>query len=146
MIISAYQETNHHWYPEAWVWGRVSVLRAVQCDALGNTGHLWYVVLPRRGRRVERMHFKTRPTSLLLSSFGDIIRRINGAIPDTILQLIVIGWKDLPGDSAGLGIWPWGTILQLAAIGWKAELLWEPKVTFWVASFMGVLSKDDGKE
>lgn len=24
--------------------------------------------------------------------------------PDTILQLMVIGWKDFPGDSAGLGI------------------------------------------
>lgn len=23
--------------------------------------------------------------------------------PDTILQLMVIGWKDFPGDSAGLG-------------------------------------------
>lgn len=26
--------------------------------------------------------------------------------PDTILQLMVIGWKDFPGDSAGLGAWP----------------------------------------
>lgn len=24
-------------------------------------------------------------------------------LPDTILQLMVIGWKDFPGDSAGLG-------------------------------------------
>lgn len=41
---------------------------------------------------------------------------------------MVIGWKDFPGDSAGLGGWPCGTILQLAVMGWKAELLWEPKV------------------
>lgn len=51
-----------------------------------------------------------------------------GRSPDTILQLMVIGWKDFPGDSAGLGGWPCGTILQLAVMGWKAELLWEPKV------------------
>lgn len=43
-------------------------------------------------------------------------------IPDTILQLIVIGWKDFPGDSAKLVACPWGTILQLAVIGWKAVL------------------------
>lgn len=49
--------------------------------------------------------------------------------PETILQLIVIGWNNLPGDSAGLGGCPWGTILQLVVIGWKAELPWEPKVT-----------------
>lgn len=48
--------------------------------------------------------------------------------PETILQLMVIGWKDFPGDSAGLGGWPCGTILQLAVIGWKAELPWEPRV------------------
>lgn len=53
--------------------------------------------------------------------------------PETILQLIVIGWKDFPGDSAGLGGCPWGTILQLDVIGWKAELLWEPKVTLSLA-------------
>lgn len=50
-------------------------------------------------------------------------------VPETILQLIVIGWNDFPGDSAGLGGCPWGTILQLAVIGWKAELPWEPRVT-----------------
>lgn len=49
-------------------------------------------------------------------------------LPETILQLMVIGWKDFPGDSAGLGGWPCGTILQLAVIGWKAELPWEPRV------------------
>lgn len=50
-------------------------------------------------------------------------------LPETILQLMVIGWNDFPGDSAGLGACPWGTILQLAVIGWKAELPWEPRVT-----------------
>lgn len=49
-------------------------------------------------------------------------------LPDTILQLIVIGWKDFPGDSAGLGDCPCGTILKLDVIGWKAELPWEPRV------------------
>lgn len=49
-------------------------------------------------------------------------------LPETILQLMVIGWNDFPGDSAGLGGWPWGTILQLDVMGWKAELLWEPRV------------------
>lgn len=37
--------------------------------------------------------------------------------PETILQLMVIGWNDFPGDSAGLGGCPWGMILQLAVIG-----------------------------
>lgn len=50
-------------------------------------------------------------------------------LPETILQLMVIGWNDFPGDSAGLGGCPGGTILQLAVIGWKAELPWEPRVT-----------------
>lgn len=59
---------------------------------------------------------------------------------------MVIGWKDFPGDSAGLGIWPWGTILQLAAMGWKAEFPWEPKGTFWVANLVGVRSIEDGRE
>lgn len=54
----------------------------------------------------------------------------HGASPDTILQLMVIGWKDFPGDSAGLVACPWGMILQLAVIGWNAELLWEPWVSF----------------
>lgn len=49
-------------------------------------------------------------------------------LPDTILQLMVIGWNDFPGDSAGLGGWAWGTILQFAVIGWKAEFPWEPRV------------------
>lgn len=50
-------------------------------------------------------------------------------LPETILQLMVIGWNDFPGDSAGLGGWPpCGTILQLAVMGWKAELPWEPRV------------------
>lgn len=53
-----------------------------------------------------------------------------GVSPDMILQLIVIGWKDFPGDSAGLGACPWGMILQLAVIGWNAELLWELWVIF----------------
>lgn len=67
-------------------------------------------------------------------------------IPDTILQLMVMGWKDFPGDS-GLGTWLCGTILQLDAIGWKAELPWEQKVTFWdVVILVGVLSNEDGKE
>lgn len=43
---------------------------------------------------------------------------------------MVIGWKDFPGDSAGLGACPWGMILQLAVIGWNAELQWEPWVIF----------------
>lgn len=50
--------------------------------------------------------------------------------PETILQLIVIGWNDFPGDSAGLGTCPCGMILQLAVIGWKAEFPWEPSVIF----------------
>lgn len=54
-------------------------------------------------------------------------------LPDTILQLMVIGWNDFPGDSAGLGGCPCGTILQLAVIGWKAELPWEPSVILSVA-------------
>lgn len=67
-------------------------------------------------------------------------------IPETILQLMVIGWKDFPGDS-GLGTWLCGTILQLDAIGWKAELPWEQKVTFWDAVILvGVRSNEDGKE
>ena len=50
-------------------------------------------------------------------------------LPETILQLMVIGWNDFPGDSAGLGgCPPCGTILQLAVMGWKAELPWEPRV------------------
>lgn len=48
-------------------------------------------------------------------------------LPETILQLMVIGWNDLLGDSVGLGGSPSGTILQLAVIGWKAELPWEPR-------------------
>lgn len=48
--------------------------------------------------------------------------------PDTILQLIVIGWKDFPGDSDGLGTCPCGMILQLAVIGWNAEFPWDPRV------------------
>lgn len=59
---------------------------------------------------------------------------------------MVIGWKDFPGDSAGLGLWPWGTILQLAAMGWKAEFPWEPKATFCVANLVGVRSIEDGRE
>lgn len=67
-------------------------------------------------------------------------------IPETILQLMVMGWKDFPGDS-GLGAWFWGTILQLDAIGWKAELPCEQKVTFCaVVTLVGVLSNEDGKE
>lgn len=59
---------------------------------------------------------------------------------------MVMGWKDLPGDS-GLGTWLCGTILQLDAMGWKAELPCELKVTFCAAvTLVGVLSKDDGKE
>lgn len=58
------------------------------------------------------------------------VRRL---IPETILQLMVIGWNDFPGDSAGLGGCPCGTILQLAVIGWKAELPWEPRVTLSLA-------------
>lgn len=55
--------------------------------------------------------------------------------PDTILQLMVMGWKDFPGDSEGLGAWLCcGTILQLPVIGWKAELPWEPSVIFSVSS------------
>lgn len=54
----------------------------------------------------------------------------HGVSPDTILQLMVIGWKDFPGDSAGLGVCPWGMILQLAVIGWNVELLWKPGVIF----------------
>lgn len=41
---------------------------------------------------------------------------------------MVIGWKDFPGESAGLGGCPCGTILQLAVMGWNAESPWEPRV------------------
>lgn len=57
-----------------------------------------------------------------------LLEPLDGKLPETILQLIVIGWNDFPGDSAGLGGCPWGTILQLAVIGWKAELPWDPSV------------------
>lgn len=59
---------------------------------------------------------------------------------------MVMGWKDLPGDS-GVGTGLCGTILQLEAMGWKAELPWELKVTFCAAvTLVGVLSNEDGKE
>lgn len=48
--------------------------------------------------------------------------------PDTILQLIVIGWNVFPGDSEGLGTCPCGMILQLAVIGWNAEFPWDPRI------------------
>ena len=58
---------------------------------------------------------------------------------------MVMGWKDLPGDS-GVGTGLCGTILQLEAMGWKAELPCELKVTCAVVTLVGVLSNDDGKE
>lgn len=68
---------------------------------------------------------------------------LDAVLPDTILQLMVIGWKDFPGDSAGLGVCPWDTILQLAVIGWKAELPWEPRVIFSVGfGLKGVCSEE----
>lgn len=56
-----------------------------------------------------------------------------GWLPETILQLMVIGWNDFPGESAGLGGCPCETILQLAVMGWKAEFPWDPRVTLSLA-------------